>query len=97
MMQSMKATGIEWDNGNWPKCGKHGVSRDEIEQLFFKSDLKIAFDEKHSTPAEERLIAVGQVHQRNLLVVFAYRNNKIRPINARYMHEKEVKSYEKSS
>jgi len=27
----MKITGIEWDEGNWPKCGKHGVSREEIE------------------------------------------------------------------
>ena len=22
---------FEWDAGNWPKCGKHGVSKAEIE------------------------------------------------------------------
>lgn len=93
----MKAEGIEWDNGNWPKCGKHGVSREEIEHLFFRSDIKIALDEKHSTPTEERMIAVGKVKGRNLLVVFAYRNGNIRPISARYMHAKEVKTYAQGS
>jgi hypothetical protein len=24
-------SGIQWDGGNWPKCGKHGMSREEIE------------------------------------------------------------------
>jgi uncharacterized DUF497 family protein len=23
----MKLVGFDWDAGNWPKCGKHGVSR----------------------------------------------------------------------
>ena len=25
--QAMKLSGFDWDAGNWPKCGKHGVSR----------------------------------------------------------------------
>ncbi|TBN45900.1 BrnT family toxin, partial [Paracoccus sediminis] len=25
----MKIAGFDWDDGNWPKCGKHGVSRAE--------------------------------------------------------------------
>jgi len=29
---AMKIAGFDWDDGNWPKCGKHGVSRTEIEQ-----------------------------------------------------------------
>ena len=29
----MKIAGFDWDDGNWPKCGKHGVSREEIEQV----------------------------------------------------------------
>ena len=36
----MKFTGFEWDDGNWPKCGKHGVTREEIEQFF--SSAKVA-------------------------------------------------------
>ena len=23
----MKIAGFDWDAGNWPKCGMHGVSR----------------------------------------------------------------------
>ncbi len=30
----MKIAGFDWDDGNWPKCGKHGVTREEIEQVF---------------------------------------------------------------
>ena len=29
----MKVAGFDWDEGNWPKCGKHGVSREEIEEV----------------------------------------------------------------
>jgi len=29
----MKIAGFDWDDGNWPKCGKHGVSLEEIEQV----------------------------------------------------------------
>ncbi len=29
--------GFDWDSGNWPKCGKHGVSKEEIEELFHSS------------------------------------------------------------
>ena len=29
----MEIAGIEWDKGNWPKCGKHGVSRLDIEAV----------------------------------------------------------------
>jgi len=28
------AAEFEWDSGNWPKCGKHGVSREEIYEIF---------------------------------------------------------------
>ena len=29
----MKILGFDWDEGNWPKCGKHGVTREEIESV----------------------------------------------------------------
>ena len=28
------AAGFGWDEGNWPKCGKHGLTQDEIEAVF---------------------------------------------------------------
>lgn len=29
----MKIAGFEWDEGNWPKCGRHGVKQTEIEHV----------------------------------------------------------------
>jgi uncharacterized protein len=29
----MHLDGFDWDSGNWLKCGKHGVAREEIEQV----------------------------------------------------------------
>ncbi len=54
----MKVAGFQWDSGNWPKCGKHGVSREEIE-FVFTSGADIAPDPRHSWE-EDRLIAVGR-------------------------------------
>lgn len=93
----MEIAGFDWDHGNWPKCGKHGVSREEIERLFLDGGAMVAPDLKHSTPIESRHIAAGQVDGRALFVAFAFRGNHIRPISARYMHAKEASSYEASS
>jgi uncharacterized DUF497 family protein len=30
---SWVVTGFQWDDGNWPKCAKHGVSKAEIEEV----------------------------------------------------------------
>jgi uncharacterized protein len=93
----MKIKGFDWDSGNWPKCGKHGVSQDEIEQLFLNGEAAIAPDLKHSTLTESRHIAVGRINSRAMFVAFAFRNGLIRPISARYMHPKEAKNYEKNT
>ena len=26
--------GFDWDDGNWPKCARHGLSKEEIESVF---------------------------------------------------------------
>lgn len=91
---------IEWDAGNWPKCGKHGVSRVEIEQVLGAG--RIAPDIRHSAQ-EPRYIAVGRTQeQRPVFVAFAVRKQPdgrqtIRPISARYMHAREAKRYEEST
>jgi len=90
----MKIGGFDWDNGNWPKCGKHGVSREEIERLFLDGAAVVAPDLKHSTPTESRHIAAGRVDGRAMFVVFAFRGELVRPISARYMHPKEASNYE---
>ncbi|MDO5090638.1 MAG: BrnT family toxin [Cardiobacteriaceae bacterium] len=93
----MKIKGFDWDHGNWPKCGKHGVSREEIERLFLDGKAFVTPDIKHSTQQESRHIAAGKVCGRALFVAFVIRNNHIRPVSARYMHEKEARNYEAST
>lgn len=92
----MKITGFDWNSGNWPKCGKHGVSREQIERLFLEGQAHVAPDLKHSISTESRYIAAGRVDGRAMFVAFAFRDDLIRPISARYMHAKEASNYEKS-
>jgi uncharacterized protein len=83
---------FEWDGGNWPHCGKHGVTKQEIEQVF-ERDPTIVPDKDDHEP-EERLNAIGSTEQgRVVFVLFTVRLDRIRPISARYMHLKEIKRY----
>ncbi|MBV2156852.1 BrnT family toxin [Achromobacter denitrificans] len=95
----MKIASFEWDAGNWPKCGRHGVSRESIEHMF--ESARLAPDVRHSQ-REPRYIAVGRSLQgRPMFVAFALRLRGgvlvIRPISARYMHAREASRYEESS
>jgi len=91
----MKIAGFDWDDGNWPKCGKHGVSREEIEQVLL--DGPAVMPDPH--PGEPRMRAIGKTDAgRDVFLVFMLRNvngqTLLRPISARYMHRKEVEHYE---
>jgi len=92
--------GFDWDEGNAAKCRRHGVSLEEIEALF-DSPLMILPDEAHSK-AESRKWAIGKTTAgRRVFLVFTTRRKAgrhlIRPISARYMHAKEIESYEKEN
>ncbi|MBX3293596.1 MAG: BrnT family toxin [Acidobacteria bacterium] len=94
-----EVAGFEWDDGNTEKCRKHGLSTDQIEELF-SGDLFILGDDKHSQ-AEKRFIAVGRLSNgRGVFVGFTLRESlkgsMIRPITARYMHKREFQKYEKT-
>lgn len=94
----INAAGFDWDEGNWPKCGKHGLKRSEIEALF-EGSLDVDPDPVHSQ-RERRFLAIGRGDSgRRALVVFTLRatptGSLIRPISARYMHRKEVEHYER--
>ena len=89
--------GFNWDLGNIEKCQKHGVSMDEVESLFENADLRIEPDISNSK-TEERFNAIGKTSEgRSLFLVFTIRNQEseilIRPISARYMHQKEIDYY----
>ncbi|HRK95122.1 MAG TPA: BrnT family toxin [Rhodospirillales bacterium] len=92
----LNVTGFQWDDGNWPKCGKHGLEREDIESVFRLAPA-VHPDPKHSS-MEARLLAIGQGGSgRWILVAFTLRSRNggtyIRPISARYMHDREVAHY----
>ena len=92
--------GFDWDAGNRAKCQKHGVPVADIEALF-SSPLLIIPDAVHSK-TETRIRALGKTGAgRMVFLVFTVRlkggRRLIRPISARYMHAKEVASYEKEN
>lgn len=94
----MKFSGFDWDKGNWPKCGKHGVSREEIEEIFECAPAVMA--DPH--PGELRLRAIGKTGLgRYIFLVFMLRTVRgrtfIRPISARPMHAKEIAHYGRST
>jgi hypothetical protein len=94
----MKVSGFDWDRGNWPKCGKHGVSREEVEEFF--EGVPTVMADPH--PGEPRMRAIGKTRSgRYVFLVFMLRTvhgrTLIRPISARYMHQKEIDHYESSS
>ena len=98
-MKRTVVAGFEWDDGNRAKCQKHGVSLAEIEAVF-AGEHRIAPDPEHSAK-EERLLAIGKGNgPRPVFIAFTLREGAdgplIRPISARYMHRKEIESYEKA-
>jgi predicted DNA binding CopG/RHH family protein len=68
----MKLASFDWDAGNWPKCGKHGVSREEIEEVF--TGLPAILADPHLTEPRQR--AIGQTQAgRYVFVVFMFRES----------------------
>ena len=91
----MKTAGFDWDDGNWPKCGKHGLSRAEIEEVLLNTPA--VMPDPH--PEEPRMRAIGKTSAgRYVFLVFMIRqfNDQffLRPISARFMHQKEIDHYE---
>ncbi len=88
----MNFSGFDWDLGNVIKCGRHGLTIREIEDLF-DGEIGVVEDIAHSG-GEFRFWAIGKVRGRYALVVFTFRSSidgrLIRPISARYMHQSEV-------
>jgi len=91
---------FDWDEGNRVKCQKHGVSIQEIEELFQLAPY-VGRDERHSEQ-EDRYVAVGRLSTgRSILVIYTLRSRHgtehIRPVSARYMHQKEMQWYEEEA
>ena len=96
-MVKLQTDGFDWDAGNREKCRKHGVSEQEIAEIFDRN-VAVFPDLAHST-GEQRFHAVGRnAKGRYVFLVFTLRYSSestlIRPISARYMHQKEIQRYE---
>lgn len=91
----MKIQGFDWDDGNWPKCGKHGVTREEIEEVLRAAPAVMA----DPFAEEPRMRAIGKTAAgKYVFLVFMPREidrqTMLRPISARFMHQKEIDHYE---
>ena len=89
---------FDWDEGNWPKCGKHGLSRIDIEHVLRNEPFVLP--DRNPQDDETRFNAVGTNSKgRYAFVVFTVRERDgrrlFRPISARYMHMKEIENYER--
>src|ERR1700722_6967896 len=96
----LHADGFEWDHGNRAKCEKHGLSVSAIQGPFNRP-LAILPDAAHSQ-SEHRFRAIGRTEKgRGVFMVFTLRRKGdemlIRPVSARYMHEKEIEAHEKEN
>lgn len=92
--------GFDWDDGNRAKCQMHGISIDQIGELFVRRHAT-RVDVEHSL-VEQRFKAIGKTDAgRFVFLVFTLRERSgktyIRPISARYMHRKEIAHYEKEN
>ena len=92
--------GFDWDEGNRRKSvDKHGVSREEAEQVFFEDPLLVVEDARHGG-REARFHALGRTDAGRLLhVTFTLRGGAslIRVISARPMHRRERLRYEQET
>ena len=83
---------FDWDDGNIAKCAKHGLTREEIEYALTHGP-RFDADDAHSL-TEDRFIAVSRTAAgRAVYIAFCWRDGKVRPISARFMHRKEVRRY----
>jgi len=96
-MKSIAPIGFDWDEGNWPKCGKLGLTKAEIEAVFVNEPA--IYEHPDHSDQEQRLRAIGQNDDgRYIYISFTIRTKNgadlIRPVTARYMHRKEIDQYE---
>jgi hypothetical protein len=80
------------DDGNRAKAQKHGLTPDEIEYALAHG-ARVAADPAHSL-TEERFVAVSATAAgRPIFIAYCWRGNRVRPISARYMHEREARRH----
>ena len=100
MIDDVEIQGFDWDEGNRAKCEQHGMSLDEVEQVF--AGLLLRVDDPAHSQVEARWQAIGRTREGRLaFVAFTLRRRDgstlLRPISARYMHRQEIERYERQA
>ncbi|HEU5314916.1 MAG TPA: BrnT family toxin [Chloroflexota bacterium] len=90
--------GFDWDDGNSDKNLVHGVSDDEIEEVFLNEEHRLLVRYLGDQRGEPRYRALGRADAgRYLFVAFTFRRRDgtrlIRPISARDMTPSERRQY----
>jgi uncharacterized DUF497 family protein len=81
----------DWDEANVAHIARHGVTPEEVEQVFANDPLDVGADFVHG---EERYTGVGHTSLlRVLVVVWAMRGDATRPITAFDASERLVTRY----
>jgi len=86
----LKIEDFEWDDKNIEHTALHNVLLEEVEEIFIDEPL-------YRKTNEGKYLALGQtLDGRYLFVVFVFKDlYKVRPITARNMNLREVRSYRK--
>lgn len=86
---------FEWDPAKAEaNFAKHGVTFGEAETVFADPLLDTSWDGVHSLE-EDRYVAIGRsARGRLLVVVYTYREDRIRIISARRATRREANAYE---
>jgi hypothetical protein len=84
---------FEWDyEKNIKNIKKHGISFEVAKYVFNDDNYIELYDYIHSSPTEDRYIAIGEVAD-VLYVVFTERGENIRIISARVATPQERREY----
>jgi uncharacterized protein len=87
---------FEWDeNKRIANIEKHGIDFVTACRLW-QSPMLVARDNRHNY-GESRLIGLGTLGKRLLVVVFTKRINTIRIISCRKANKREIKYYEEAT
>lgn len=61
--------GFDWDEGNWPRCARHGATKQDIEDVLLSEPMVLP--DRTGRNFEVRFNAVGRTSAgRHLFVVF---------------------------
>ncbi len=86
----------EWDDAkNRENIAKHGIDFADAAQIF-ERPLLVRRDARQDYGGEERWIAMGQLRDVVVVMVFAFRGDRIRVISMRKANRRERKIFEES-